>query len=422
MDDNTPLPGSPTPPSAGPTNSWSTPQTSAPYRNPMPPGGYPPPAPPAALPAAATSPSTRRRWPWLIAAGAIAFPLGIAGGAVGSQLTEESTVSNNTPVNVATTLSTTETSASGEPIDASTVAGLDVGAIARKVGPSVVTVISLAGGQELGLGSGVVITDDGEILTNNHVVADADEVRVRLPGETEPRVVKVLAADPNNDLALLKLGGVDVTPATIADPAAISVGDPVVAIGFALGLDGGATVTAGVVSALDRTMVTDNGALDGLVQTDAAISSGNSGGPLVNARGEVVGINTAVATGGGTSAASNVGFAISAREILFELDVLRQQAAGAPNVEGFLGIGIDERRDGGTGAVIADVSAGSPADDAGLKVGDIVIAANDRTISGLGALVACIRDTNPGTKVTFTVLRDGKQLELVATIGERTTN
>ncbi|MFZ9630321.1 MAG: S1C family serine protease [Ilumatobacteraceae bacterium] len=300
--------------------------------------------------------------------------------------------------------------------------GLDVGAIARKVGASVVTVISMAGGRELGLGSGVVITSDGEIMTNNHVVADADEVRVRLPGETEPRVVKVLAADPNNDLALLKLDGVDVTPATIAEPTDIAVGDPVVAIGFALGLDGGATVTAGVVSALDRTMVTDNGALDGLVQTDAAISSGNSGGPLVNARGEVVGINTAVATGGGMSAASNVGFAISARELLFELDQLRQQAAGQPILEGFLGVGIDERSDGGAGAVIADVSAGSPADKAGLEIGDIVIAADDRAISGRGALVACIRDTTPGTRVTFTVIRDGEQLELVATIGQRTTN
>ena len=119
---------------------------------------------------------------------------------------------------------------------------------------------------------------------------------------------------------------------------------------------------------------------------------------------------------------SNVGFAISARELLFELDQLRQQAAGRPIVEGFLGVGIDERADGGTGAVIADVSTGSPADDAGLKVGDIVIAADDRPISGLGALVATIRDTEPGTTVTFTVIRDGKQLTLVATIGQRTTN
>lgn len=403
-------PGTPSlPPSAPPLPREAAPMTISPRV-------YPPPplAPPVASP-------RRRPWGWVVLSATLSLPIGLLGGAIGSGLRDSSTVSNNRPISVGTTAETASTD-DDEPADASTVEGLDVGAIANRVGPSVVSVIAIVNGQQAGIGSGVVITNDGEIITNEHVVADAEEVRIRFAGSTEPVVVDVLAADPNNDLALLRVEGAAVVPATIADPASIDVGDPVIAIGFALGLDGGATVTAGVISAVDRTLITDEGALDGLLQTDAAISSGNSGGPLVNARGEVVGINTAVATGGMSTAASNVGFAISARELLFEIEQLRRQAAGTPIIEGFLGVGIDERSDGGAGAIIADVSDGSPADDAGIRVGDIVIRADDRPITGLGALVAFIRDTAPGTEVTLVVLRGERQFTLTAVIGERTTN
>lgn len=415
MDEFNPPQGSPgtqsLPPAAPPLPHHAAPMTISPR-------AYPPPP----LPPPAEQTPARRPWGWVVLAAALSLPLGLVGGALGSGLRDSSTVSNNRPVSVATTNAETASTDDDEPADASTVEGLDVGAIATKVGPSVVSVIAIVDGRQAGIGSGVVITNDGEIITNEHVVADAEEVRVRFAGSTEPVVVDVLAADPNNDLALLRVEGAAVVPATIADPRSIDVGDPVIAIGFALGLDGGATVTAGVISAVDRTLITDEGALDGLLQTDAAISSGNSGGPLVNARGEVVGINTAVATGGMSTAASNVGFAISARELLFEIEQLRRQAAGTPIIEGFLGVGIDERSDGGAGAIIADVSDGSPADDAGLRVGDIVIKADDRPITGLGALVAFIRDTAPGTEVTFVVLRGERQLTLTAVVGERTTN
>ncbi|MFM8310937.1 MAG: S1C family serine protease [Ilumatobacteraceae bacterium] len=420
MDEFTPPQGSPGSQSLPPLTP-RPPSPAAP--RPMLSVAYPPPphtplTPPAST---VTGAPARRPWGWVVLAAALSLPIGLLGGALGSGLRDSSTVSNNRPVSVATTAETASTNGA-EPADATTVEGLDVGAIADKVGPSVVSVIAIVDGQQAGIGSCVVITNDGEIITNEHVVADAEEVRVRFAGSTEPVVVEVLAADPNNDLALLRVEGAAVVPATIADPSTIDVGDPVVAIGFALGLDGGATVTAGVISAVDRTLITDEGALDGLLQTDAAISSGNSGGPLVNARGEVVGINTAVATGGMSTAASNVGFAISARELLFEIEQLRRQAAGTPIVEGFLGVGIDERSDGGAGAIIADVSDGSPADEAGLRVGDIVIKADDRPITGLGALVAFIRDTAPGTEVSLVVLRGEQQLTLTAVIGERTTN
>ena len=171
---------------------------------------------------------------------------------------------------------------------------LDVAQVAEYVAPSTVTVSADIGGG-VSLGTGVIISEDGEILTNAHVVDGAAEVRVRLMGETEPREVTVLATDRGNDLALLRMAGDGIEAATFADPGSVRLGDDVMAIGFALGLDGEPSVTLGIVSALDRSVGQGDVFLDGLIETDAAISSGNSGGPLVNAAGEVVGINTAVA-------------------------------------------------------------------------------------------------------------------------------
>src|SRR5690606_23526660 len=247
--------------------------------------------------------------------------------------------------------------------------------------------------------------------TNAHVVDGAEQVHVRLSGETEPRDAEVLAADAGNDLALVQLtdvDGVELTPAALAAADDIALGEDVVAIGFALDLDGAPSVTRGIVSALDRTLSTqDGGALDGLIQTDAAISSGNSGGPLVNASGQVVGINTAVATSSFTTAANNVGFAISMAEALPVLDQLRAAADGNPREEGFLGVNVVDRRDGGQGAVISDVSPDTPASAAGVRSGDVVIAINGEPVVGSTGLVAAIRDLEPGDEITLTVMRDG---------------
>ncbi|MGA1035625.1 MAG: S1C family serine protease, partial [Ilumatobacteraceae bacterium] len=196
-------------------------------------------------------------------------------------------------------------------------------------------------------------------------------------------------------------------------------GDEVVAIGFALDLDGDPSVTLGIVSALDRTIVTANGALDGLVQTDAAISSGNSGGPLVNALGQVIGINTAVARGSSTTAASNIGFAVSVGEALPVLEQLRQQADGTAREEGFLGVALDDRTDGGLGALIRAVNDGSPADDAGIRAGDIVIAVDDAAVEGAAGLIAAIRDLEPGDVTVIRVRRDDTTIDLPATLTTR---
>ena len=207
-----------------------------------------------------------------------------------------------------------------------------------------------------------------------------------------------------------------------SNPASIQIGDEVVAIGFALGLDGDPSVTSGIVSALDRTIVQDDVFLDGLIQTDAAISSGNSGGPLVNAAGEVVGINTAVARSSATTAATNVSFAISAAEALPIVEALRNQADGEVRTEAYLGVGLADRQDGGQGAIVTAVEEGTPASEIGLEVDDLIVAVDDAPTDGTAGLIAAIRDNAPGDTVVVTILRDGEELALEVTLVDRPGN
>jgi S1-C subfamily serine protease len=244
---------------------------------------------------------------------------------------------------------------------------------------------------------------------------------VLLEGGIDPVTAVVLAQDIGNDLALLKIDRSGLKPAVFANPESIAVGDEVVAVGFALNLDGGPTVTRGIVSALNRTISSDDGALDGLIQTDAAISSGNSGGPLLNTRGQVIGINTAVSQSSSGFAANNVGFAISVSEALPVIGELRAVANGQPRLEGYLGVGLLGRSDGGRGAVINDVTPGSPAAQAGLRSGDVVIAADGSPVDGQPAFVAAIRDKSPGDSIDIDVLRNGQRLTLTAILAERPT-
>jgi putative serine protease PepD len=381
----------------------------------MPPGPSPFSFPPPVLPEVDLDPTVgdavprrRRRWPAVVAVAGLALVAGGVGGAVGATLADDDNGSSSALI------------IANDDARTGQVGSLDVEAVADRVGPSVVTIASLQDGELVGSGSGVILTADGDIITNAHVVADADEVRVRLAGETEPRQATIVASDPGQDLALLHIEATGLPAATIAAPDDIRVGEPVVAIGFALALDGGPSVTTGVVSALDRTLVTDDGALGGLVQTDAAISSGNSGGPLVNAKGQVIGINTAVATSNATRAVSNVGFSISSRTLLGRIDSLRATSGGAELKEGFLGVSIADRTDGGSGALIVEVSENSPAADAGIEVGDVVVAVDGRPVSGQGGLIAEIRSGGPSSQLDLTLLRDGATIEVTATLVERT--
>jgi putative serine protease PepD len=297
-----------------------------------------------------------------------------------------------------------------------------VAQVVNMLADSVVTInsqISDATGEGDASGTGVVLTSDGEILTNAHVVEGATKVSVRFAGETEPRTATVLASDPGNDLALLKIDATNLKPATFAQPGTIRIGDQVIAIGYALALDGGPSVTSGIISALKRTIITESGALNGLIQTDAAISSGNSGGPLVNLRGEVVGINTAVARSDDNQAANNVGFSISVDEIGPVLEQLRSQASGVARQEGFLGVGLAARTDGGQGAIITSVQPDSPASLAGIQEDDIVLSVDGEPIDGQAGLVASIRDAAPGQTVEIELLRGVKRLTVKATLVAR---
>jgi S1-C subfamily serine protease len=303
-------------------------------------------------------------------------------------------------------------------------------AAAAKAAPSVVT-IYVANGSASGSGSGVVLTDDGYVLTNNHVVTldstGTGTVQVRTSDGTLYDAT-VVGTDPTSDLAVVKLDGVQgLTPATFANSDKVQVGDAAVAIGAPLGLSN--TVTDGIISATGRAVATgstqnDSTVIDAL-QTDAAINPGNSGGALVNGAGEVIGINTAIATvasgvPGGQSESGNigVGFAIPSNTAD---RIAREIIETGKATRAFLGVSArTESSDGsavGSGAGIVSVQAGGAAADAGLKVGDVVTAVDDRPVTTSTELTAAVRSHAPGDKVTLTVRRGGDSTTLEVTLG-----
>ncbi len=369
------------------------------------PPSYPPPPPP------------HHRWrrPWLVVAlvALVAWIAGLAGAIVGTKIASNQSAPARTP----STLGLVEAEPRTEPLPP-----MDVLAAASVVGPSIVSVdviSEVSEGLLRGSGTGIVLTADGEILTNAHVIEGAETVSVRLPGETEPRRATVLASDVGRDLALLRIDADGLQPATFAAAGDIRVGDPVLAVGFALALDGDPSVTQGIVSALDRTSADDLRALKGLIQTDTPISSGNSGGPLVNSLGQVVGVVTFVATGEKGSQANDLGFAISNQELMPTIDRLRAQVTGETPVAGFLGVQLEPRLDGGSGALVAEVVTDSGADAAGIRVGDVVVAVDGVEITGQAGLVATIRDLEPGDEVEIELVRDGEARTVTAVLGVR---
>lgn len=294
---------------------------------------------------------------------------------------------------------------------------LDIAAVIARAEPSVVTISVTLGGRASGAGTGVILTADGEILTNAHVVDGATTVRVTLAGESQSRAAQVVGTDAGADLALLRIDGAsDLPAADLGSSEALQVGDDVVAIGNALGLRGNPTVTRGIVSGLNRSLDTREGTLTGLVQTDASISSGNSGGPLVNAAGEVVGINTAVAASSGQTSAENVGFAIAIDRALPVIERLRGNGPASTS-RGVLGVRIGDPTDGSRGALVASVDAGSAADRAGIEAGDLVVAVDDASIDGAPALTAAIGSHAPGDEVTVKVVRDGEERTMTVVLG-----
>jgi putative serine protease PepD len=273
----------------------------------------PPPAPPYVA-----QPAGGRHWPRRVAGGAAVLAL-IAGGGTAGGLFAEHYLTDHPAT--ATSTATVTTASSGT--TASTTEGDDLAPIVSKVQPSIVTV-TVDGAQSTSLGSGVVLTADGLILTNNHVIASDGTVSVRLSsGRTVP--AKVVATDTTHDLALVQATGLSgLTPVTFGTNAGVAVGDTVLAFGAPLGLEN--TVTSGIVSAVDRSMDTGSEKLSGLLQTDAPINEGNSGGALVDTSGHVIGINVAIATASETDSGSiGVGFAIPADTVTSVVKQLEAQ-------------------------------------------------------------------------------------------------
>ena len=276
-----------------------------------------PPLPPNVISHRSTG---NRRWPRRVAGGAAIVAL-IAGGGTAGGLIADHYANGDTTTATATTATTTATST------ATVTDGDSLAAVAAKVSPSIVTVL-IDSSQESALGSGVVLNADGLILTNNHVIASGGTVSVRLSdGRTVP--AEVVAADTTHDLALVQATGLSgLTPATFGTDASVAVGDTVLAFGAPLGLEG--TVTSGIVSALNREVSTSSEKLTGLLQTDAAINEGNSGGALVDTAGDIIGINVAIATAGDSSTGSvGVGFAIPADTVTTVVKQLEAQASAS---------------------------------------------------------------------------------------------
>jgi putative serine protease PepD len=274
-----------------------------------------------------------------------------------------------------------------------------------------------------GAGTGIVLTPDGELLTNAHVVSGATSIKVTIGSDTQSHDASVIGVDTTHDLALVKIAGVSNLPtAELGKSSDLKVGDSVIAIGNALNLQGGMTVTEGIVSALNRSIDAGGGSgsrsesLSGLIQTDAAINPGNSGGPLVNSAGQVVGINTAT-----SGDAQNIGFAIAidnAKPVIDQLKKGGSTPAGSTNQGGqaFLGVSVT---DGQTGAQIMQVDPSSPAGKAGLQQGDEIVKLGNASVQSADDLTTAMQSHKPGDKVTVTFVRGQDQQSVDVQLASR---
>jgi 2-alkenal reductase len=305
----------------------------------------------------------------------------------------------------------------------------------EKVKPAVVTVINTLPPQR-GLfgqilepqasGSGVIFSTDGYLVTNNHVVENSQSLEVIYADDTKVPATLV-GADAFSDLAVLRVQGSVPAAAEFGDSATLQTGEPVIAIGSPLGSFKG-TVTVGVVSALDRRLEVGGGlTMEGLIQTDAAINQGNSGGPLANVLGQVVGINTAIVRGTGTggAVAEGLGFAIPSNVVkevaaqLIEFGKVRRPFLGVdwvpitPREASAYNLPVE------FGAYVQAVQAGGPADKAGLRPGDIITSIGDQAIDEQNSLLNILMRFEPGQSVKMTVVREGAELKLEVALGTR---
>ncbi len=269
------------------------------------------------------------------------------------------------------------------------------------------------------LGSGVVVTTDGYILTNNHVVDGADSVSVDL---TDGRTLtaKIVGTDKPSDLALLKVNGSNFHAAALGNSDAVRVGDVVLAIGNPLNV--GQTVTMGIISAKGRSTSVGDGSYEDFLQTDAPINHGNSGGALVNTKGELVGINSQILSN--SDGNIGIGFAIPVNMAKHVMEDLRtkgkvtraQLGVAVQNVSADMAESLNLKQSGGV--IVSSVTPGSAADRAGIKRGDVIVSLNGQPVHDMNALRNRVADAGPGTKADLTIVRDGSEKHVTATLEE----
>jgi S1-C subfamily serine protease len=290
-------------------------------------------------------------------------------------------------------------------------------------------------------GSGFVIDGEGHLITNNHVINGANRISVKLGASEKSYSAEVVGADPASDLALLKVDAPssELHPLVLGDSSDVEVGDPVVAIGNPFGLD--RTVTSGIVSALQRQIQAPNGfSIDNVIQTDAAINPGNSGGPLINAGGEVIGINSQIQTGGGSGGNVGIGFAIPINTAKAEIHQLEtkgevehaylgiQGGSITPELARDLNLPVKE------GVLVQSVEKGGPAEEAGIEGGnttatiqgaevslggDIITEIDGDKIASMEDLIKHVNEAKPGDEMQLKVLRDGNEKTATLTLGKR---
>lgn len=414
------------PPYAGPPDPFATPGWSWGH---LPPAFGPPWVPPPTQRVVQTL--TRRNWVWVVGICTVvaAFVGGLVGVAAGLG-SQQTIVEKYFP---------------NQSVLAQPTAG-DIQAVLSKVEPAVVSidttvVLNTHSGEVVeGAGTGMIITSGGEVLTNNHVVAGASDVQVTLFGQSRSHDAHVIGTDPAEDLALVQIDGVSGLPTvTLGDSAGTQVGDEVIAIGNALALQGGPTVTDGIISAENRSLTAQGDfsdtteSLTGLIQTDAPINPGNSGGPLVDSRGQVIGMNTAVATSGnGNAPAQNIGFAIAIDAIKSRLAGLRTGGTAGPGGgatshghQAFLGVVVESVTPAlvsqdhlavSSGALVVGFLAG-PAQAAGLRVDDVITAVDFTKVTGAPGLRTALLRHQPGQTVTITFYQGGARRSLPVTLG-----
>ncbi len=373
------------------------------------------------LPPAEPAPARQRvRVPWLVI-GLVSLLLGLGGGALGATVVE-STESGSSNASAADSSGGTSPPASPLPLPTGrAAAGSPVVGVADRVLPSVVS-IDVTGTSAHVSGSGFVYDDAGHVVTNNHVIEPAvagGEIKVALPDGREVSA-SIVGRSPSYDLAVLSVDSSNLTPVTLGSSANVQVGETVVAIGSPLGLN--STVTSGIISATHRPVTAggkgETSYLNAL-QTDAAINPGNSGGPLVDLRGSVIGVNSAIATLGGSSTQQSgsigVGFAIPIDQVTTTVrQIIKTGHAEYPIIGAQVSVAT-----GYDGARVEGVSAGSPADTAGIHTGDVVTEVNGQPVHDGIELIVEIRSFEPGRTITLSVQRNGKTSPVDIKLGHK---